>query len=216
MPPPEPLRVLGEDGPRIYVWKPSGIPVFPPHQDPTGDCLLARILARWPERATGWGPGFEGGLAHRLDNATSGLVLLARTPPDLPALRADFREGRLLKRYRLHSSAAAAFVEKVVTVPLAHHPRKADRMVWERGPRTAHRGRWYPAWTRFEHIEGPDWRAEIRTGVTHQIRVHAAWAGIPLDGDPIYGLPGTGRFLLHHEQVIGPGWVSAVAPLPGD
>ena len=214
MAPDEPLRVLGEDASRVYVWKPPGLPVFPPHAEPDGDCVLRRTLVYWPERAEGWPPGFEGGIAHRLDNATSGLLVLARLPADLAAIRADFREGRLLKRYRFRSSAVAPFTEQVVTVPLAHHPRRADRMVWERGPRTAHRGRWYPAWTRFVHLDGRDWRAEIRTGVMHQIRVHAAFAGVPLDGDPIYGLPGTGPFLLHHEQIVGPGWSTVIAEPP--
>lgn len=214
MTPDEPLRVLGIDGPRVYVWKPAGVPVFPPHADPAGDCVLRRVLATWPERAVGWPPGFEGGIAHRLDTATSGLLLLAATPDDLPAIRGDFREGRLLKRYRFRSSVVPPFAEQVVTVPLAHHPRRSDRMVWQRGPRTDHRGRWYPTWTRFVHLDDADWRAEIRTGVMHQIRVHAAFAGVPLDGDPIYGVPGTGPFLLHHEQVLGPGWATVIAALP--
>ncbi len=206
---------LGEDAHRLYLWKPAGIPVFPPHADPAGDCLLARLLAASPERAEGWPPGFEGGIAHRLDTATSGLVVAARTPADLAPLRAEFASGALRKFYLFRSAPLdpPPFHEQVRTEPIAHHPNRKDRMVTRRGPRTAHRGKWYDAWTRFVDRGGGWWEAEIRTGVMHQIRVHAAAAGIPLQGDPIYG-GAPGPFLLHHVRMVGPGWASPDAPLP--
>lgn len=203
---------LGEDAARLYLWKPSGLPVFPPHADPSGDCLLARLVTERPERATGFPAGFEGGIAHRLDNATSGLVLAARTVEALATLRAEFAERRLRKHYLFRSTGPSRF-DRVVETPLAHDPRKKDRMVWQRAGHTRHRGRWYPAWTRLVALGDGWWRAEIRTGVMHQIRAHAASAGIPLDGDRIYG-GGPGPFVLHHLAVVGPGWVSPTAPLP--
>ncbi len=207
--------VLGEDPHRIYLWKPAGIPVFPPHADPAGDCLLARLLVERPDRADGWPPGFEGGIAHRLDTATSGLVIAARAPADLAPLRAEFAAGALRKIYVFRSDAPPPFAEQVRTEPIAHHPNRKDRMVTRRGPRTAHRGKWYEAWTRLRHLGDGWWEAEIRTGVMHQIRVHAAAAGIPLNGDVLYG-GAPGRFVLHHVRMLGPGWASPVAPLPDD
>jgi len=203
--------VIALEATRIWLYKPGGTPVFPPHADPNGDCVLRRLLAHWPERAEGWPAGFEGGIAHRLDTATSGLLLVARAPADLPPLRELFRSGALRKHYRFRSSGAGR--EGVVDVPLAHHPRRADRMVARRGPRTAHRGKWYPAWTRLTRVGAGDWAAEIRTGVMHQVRAHAAYAGAPLDGDLIYG-GAPGPFFLHHLRMEGPGWVSPEAPLP--
>lgn len=209
-----PDLVLAAEPTRLWLHKPAGLPVFPPHADPAGDCVLARLLARFPERAAaGWPEGFAGGIAHRLDTATSGLLLVARTPADLPGLRALFRDGALRKHYRFRSSGAGR--GGVVDVPIAHHPRRADRMVVRRGPRTAHRGKWYPAWTRLEHLGEDRWAAEIRTGVMHQVRVHAAYAGAPLDGDALYG-GAPGVFRLHHLRVDGPGWSSPEAPLPPD
>ncbi|MFN7146631.1 MAG: pseudouridine synthase [Myxococcota bacterium] len=207
--------VLADDPHRLYLWKPAGIPVFPPHADPAGDCLLARLVAAHPGRGEGWPPGFEGGIAHRLDTATSGLVVAARTPGDLAPLRAQFAAGELRKFYVFASDAPPPFAEQVRTEPIAHHPNRKDRMVTRRGPRTAHRGRWYEAWTRFRHLEDGWWEAEIRTGVMHQIRVHAAAAGIPLTGDEKYG-GAPGRFVLHAVRVVGPGWASPSAPLPED
>jgi 23S rRNA-/tRNA-specific pseudouridylate synthase len=204
---------LGEDADRLYLWKPAGIPVFPPHADPDGDCLLARMLVAWPERAGGWPAGFEGGIAHRLDTATSGLVVAAATREGLAPFRAAFGTGALRKFYLFRSEAPAPFDEQVRTEPIAHHPNRKDRMVTRRGPRTTHRGKWYEAWTRFTHRGEGWWEAEIRTGVMHQIRVHAAAAGIPLTGDPIYG-GAPGPFVLHHARMIGAGWASPEAPLP--
>jgi 23S rRNA-/tRNA-specific pseudouridylate synthase len=207
-----PDLLLGADAARLYVWKPAGLPVFPPHADPAGDCVLARVLARWPGRAIGWPPGFEGGIAHRLDTATSGLLVLARAPEDLAPLRAAFAERSLRKHYVFRSAGSAP--AQVVEIPLAHHPRRADRMVAARPTgRTSHRGRWYDAWTRFAPLTPGWWAAEMRTGVMHQIRVHAASIGLPLDGDVLYG-GAPGAFVLHHVRMEGPGWASPEAPLP--
>lgn len=98
-------------------------------------------------------------------------------------------------------------------------------MVIQRGKETAHRGRWYPARTVFRRVQGSLFEAIIVTGVTHQIRVHAAFLGIALKGDRIYGggppasgQPAEAPFQLHHvglsgagfktERVSAPGWVT--------
>ncbi len=210
--PDRPDLLLGVDPRRIFVWKAPGLPVFPPHADAEGDCLLRAVLARWPERAAGWPDGFGGGIAHRLDTATSGLVVLARAIGDLAAIRAEFADGRLRKYYLFRSSGIGS--DQLVETPIAHHVHRSDRMVLARPTgRTKHRGRWYPAWTRFRALGGGWWEAEMRTGVMHQIRAHAASIGIPLDGDPLYGGV-EGVRVLHASRIEGPDWTSPSAPLP--
>src|SRR5208283_1325408 len=82
--------------------KPAGLPVFPPHADPAGDCVLRRLLDHEPWRKQiPWPAGFEGGLAHRLDNATSGAVLAANDLQELTVIRDYFRDHRLVKTYLL-------------------------------------------------------------------------------------------------------------------
>jgi len=96
------------------------------------------------------------------------------------------------------------------------------RMVVQRGRSTPHRGRWYSAETRFRRVAGPLFEARMRTGVMHQIRVHAAFVGIPLLGDRIYGggatpadAPGGVTFFLHHLGISGPeGLHTDSVPLP--
>lgn len=202
--------ILAEDGARVFLYKEAGIPVFPPHRDPDGDCLLRRWRAAGGG-AGDWPSGFEGGLAHRLDTATSGIVVAARTPEDLRLLREQFSGGLLRKHYRFASAGEVPWDELLLRTPIAHHPRKKDRMVLQTGPRTSHRGKWYPAWTRFRRDRG--WTAEIRTGVMHQVRVHAAGVGLALTGDLLYG-GAPGPFLLVHVAIAGPGWASPVIEIP--
>ena len=164
-----------------------------------------------PERASiRWPEGFEGGILHRLDTSTSGAVALARDPDELLAIRALFREQRLVKRYLLRVARRSSWSENRCDKPIAHDPRHKGRMIVQRGHNTPHRGRWMEAHSRFYAIRGDLYGAEITTGVTHQIRVHAAFLGVPLLGDRRYGggvaPEGSGvEFFLHHEGFEGPG-----------
>jgi 23S rRNA pseudouridine1911/1915/1917 synthase len=200
------------------VNKPAGIPVFPPHDDPGGDCVLARLLADEPERgAVDWPDGFTAGVLHRLDTGTSGAIAVADDPEDLRVLRALFRERLLVKRYLLLAARDPVWDEHVVEVPIAHDPRHRGRVVVQRGRDTPHRGRWLPARTVFRRVDGRLFEAEMRTGVMHQIRVHAAFLGIPILGDRRYGGGFTpeGTFCLHHRGFSGPdGLRTAAVPDP--
>ena len=168
--------------------KPAGLPVFPPHRDPDGDCLLARLLAHEPERAAmPWPDGFAGGLAHRLDVSTSGAVAVADDPDHLAALRAAFAAGALRKRYLFLARHQVGWGHNQCDRPIAHDRRRKRRMVVQRGPHTPHRGRWHPASTTFRQVGPHLWEATMSTGVMHQIRVHAAFVGLVLAGDPVYG-----------------------------
>ncbi|MCB9763755.1 MAG: RNA pseudouridine synthase [Alphaproteobacteria bacterium] len=205
--------LLREDPDWLWLDKPAGVPVFPPHADLQGPCVLRWLLETRPEQAQPFPEGFAGGLAHRLDVSTSGLVLAARSPEALARARAAFAEGRLAKRYRFVTAKAVPWTAHHLTTPLAHHKRRRDRMVPQRGRSTPHRGRWYPADTRLQQVEGALWEAVITTGVMHQIRVHAASAGLALWGDPVYGggalpegvAPEGVRFALHHVGWTGLG-----------
>lgn len=202
--------------------KPAGLPVFPPHADPSGDCLLARLLVEEPWRAElAWPDGFDGGIAHRLDVSTSGAVLVAGNPAELERVRASFSQRRLVKTYRLLAARDVPWDENLCDRPLAHDRRRKGRMVVQRGAATPHRGRWYPAVTQFRRIRGPLFEARMHSGVMHQIRVHAAFLGIPLRGDRRYGggptppdAPPGVEFFLHHVGLAGPDFETEPVPLP--
>lgn len=214
--------------------KRAGEPTLRPHADPDGPCALRRLLADAPARAqVPWPDGFEGGIAHRLDVSTSGALWVADDPAELRAMRAAFSDGRLVKTYVFRAARDVPWDDHVCDRPVAHDRRRRRRMIVRRGADTPHRGRWLPAATRFTRLEGDLWRAVIRTGVMHQIRVHAAFVGLRLAGDAVYGggappedAPAGASFLLHHVGLRGPGglgtepvprprWCGpAIAPVP--
>lgn len=204
--------------------KPADLPVFPPHGDAHGDCLLARLLETQPWRNDiHWPAGFEGGIAHRLDNATSGVVLAADSLEELDRLRGWFRAHQFIKTYRMLAACDVPWREKTCDLALGHHARRKRLMVARRGLRTAHRGKWYPAETRFRRLSPRLVEVTMRSGVMHQIRVHAAVLGIPILGDTLYGgaaaalplLKEAPVFFLHHVGLTGPdGFASEKAPLP--
>ena len=180
-----------------------------------------------------WPEGFSGGIAHRLDLPTSGAVWVAADPEELARMRALFAGGQLQKTYRFVAARGVPWEDNRIERPIAHARGRKSRMVVQRGASTPHRGKWYPARTSLRRVSGDLWSAVIETGVMHQIRVHAAFVGLPLAGDRLYGggdppeqAPAGVSFLLHHiglegggmrtDPVEAPSWVSGGStPIPG-
>ena len=171
--------------------KPAGVSVFPRHDNPDSDCLLKRLISRHPEQDQPFPDGFAGGIAHRLDIPTSGMVLAARSPAALMQIRSYFTNKLWSKKYLLISAVHASWMAHICDLAIAHHPKSRKKMVVQRHARTHHRGKWYAAETRFQYLgpcnNGHLYQATMRSGVMHQIRVHAAAIGIPLLGDELYG-----------------------------
>ncbi|MFT4623022.1 MAG: 23S rRNA pseudouridine1911/1915/1917 synthase [Myxococcota bacterium] len=196
------------------VFKPAGVPVFPPHADPQGACVLATLLADEPWRSdVEWPEGFAGGIAHRLDVKTSGALLVADDAEETLDIREAFATRRFLKTYRFIAARDVQWSTHKCELPIAHDRRRRSRMIVQRGKATPHRGQWHDAETRFKRLGPRLWEATIRTGVMHQIRVHAAFVGLPLVGDSQYG-GGPGTFSLHHMGMFGAGRRTEPVPLP--
>ena len=203
-------RTNGDQLPRT-VYKPAGIPVFPLHSNPDGDCVLHRLRARGEvNEALRWPKGFEGGIAHRLDISTSGALFVADNPEELLVIREHFASKAFVKTYRLRVAKPVPWDHNECERPIAHDRRRRARMIVQRGQSTPHRGKWHPAQTSFRRLHDDVFEATMRTGVMHQIRVHAAFLGIPLLGDKLYGggaspaLEGA-QFCLHHVGLTGAG-----------
>ena len=209
----------------FMVWnKQAGAPVFPFHRNKQGASLLSELVKRFPEQKEhDWCTGFEGGIAHRLDVVTSGAVWIAKEPQFLDDLRTLFSQKKLTKEYFFLTRKKVSWTRHKVSASIAHDRKKRSRMVVQRGKNTPHRGKWYPAQTEFlflDHVdEGALWKARMSTGVMHQIRIHAAFAGIALAGDRLYGggealdnwkVP----FALHHCLMTCKQLPRVLAPLP--
>jgi len=207
----------------IILSKPSGVSCFPYRKDPSRVSMLEIMLAERSEQQQDWPAGFEGGIAHRLDVPTSGQLLVAKNPSILTELREDFTNKKLLKRYQFLTRKSVEWTAHQINFPMAHHKTNRRKMVVKRGHNTPHRGKWLPATTNFQHLASQNglhlWEATMRTGVMHQIRLHAAMAGLALVGDQLYGggkapeyFPSD--FALHHCGIQSEKWQVPFIPVP--
>jgi 23S rRNA pseudouridine1911/1915/1917 synthase len=170
------LDVVYVDDDLVVINKPAGLVVHPGAGQPDGT-LLNGLLHRWPELTA----LPRGGLIHRLDKDTSGLLLVARSVAAHTRLvralelRAISREYRAVCVGRLTAGGS-------VDAAVGRHPVQRTRMaVTDRGrPAITH----YRVLARFPAHSFLALRLE--TGRTHQIRVHMAHVGHPLVGDPLY------------------------------
>ena len=222
-----PLEVLHQDAAVIVVNKPGGVPCHPLHADER-DTVMNAVVARFPDVATVGEKPLEGGLLHRLDNGTSGALLIARNRGTFEKLRDAIRAGRIARRYE--ALVAGAVEEKIeIDQPIAHHAKNARKMIVgdpaSANPKRAGRA----ATTMVEPIRriGEFTLLSIapRTGSRHQIRVHLASVGHPIVGDTLYGGPASdalarGRFWLHLCDVAfdspAVGHLKVSAPVPSD
>jgi len=200
---PEPglaLPLLYEDAWLVAVDKPAGVPSHPLKPGETGT-VANGLVARFPEVALAAEEVREGGLVHRLDIETSGVLLAARDRETWEAVRALFRERAVDKRY--WALVSGPIGEKgTIELPLRH---KGEARV-EPALDSGEAGR--EALSEFQVLvrAGELSLVEVRilTGVLHQVRAHLAAIGAPVVGDALYGgksLPGLNRFFLHARSV---------------
>lgn len=193
------LRVLYEDAALIAVDKPAGLPSTALAGSPH-DAAAHFLLTYAPETAHAGRIPLEGGLVHRLDTGTSGVLLAARTPAAWQAIREQFRLRAIGKRYVAWVAGHVSRAGRVIA-PIAHHPRRHRIMrVCADGTHAAQlRAR--PAHTDYRplehHRDATLIEVTIDTGVRHQIRAHLAFVGHPLCGDTRYGGPAAVRLALH-------------------
>ncbi|MDI9629895.1 MAG: RluA family pseudouridine synthase [Acidobacteriota bacterium] len=189
-PPPPPSRIDPEtaeltllhlDDDLVALDKPAGLAVHPGAGRATGT-LVHRLVARFPEIAGVGGPG-RPGIVHRLDLGTSGVIVVARTAAAYQALARAFAERTVEKWYLalVHGVPAADRIE--IELPIGRHPVERKKMA------IVARGR--PARTEIHRIATAGslslLAVRIRTGRTHQIRVHLRHLRLPIVGDPVYG-----------------------------
>jgi 23S rRNA pseudouridine1911/1915/1917 synthase len=197
-----PLTVLHEDAWLIAVEKPAGVPTHPLKPGEVGTVANA-LVARYPECQTASDDPREGGVCHRLDVETSGVLLAARDRETWTKVRSAFGARDVEKRYFALVTGPIAD-EGEIDLPLRHPPRHADRM--EGAPDGGKDAR--EALSRFRVISrAADYAfvdVEILTGVQHQIRAHLAAIGAPIVGDAIYRgreEPLLSRFFLHAHKL---------------
>jgi 23S rRNA pseudouridine1911/1915/1917 synthase len=176
-----PLDVVYEDDELIVVNKPAGIVVHPAAGATSG--TLANALAFHFQRLSTSGGLVRPGIVHRLDKGTSGLMVVAKTESAHEDLADQFRDREVFKSY---VALVHGQVEKrtgLIDQPIARDRGNRTRMAVVRGGRPAIS--LYRVRKRFERFTLLN--VELKTGRTHQIRVHLAWLKHPVVGDEAYG-----------------------------
>lgn len=172
------LDIVYEDEAILVINKPAGLVVHPAAGHAEGT-LVNALLAHAPELAL----LPRGGIVHRLDMETSGLLVVARTLPAHHSLVEQLQQ-RTVKRDYCALCIGAMTGGGTVDAPIGRHPRQRKKMaVIAMGgkPAITH----YRLAQRFGHHTRI--AVSLETGRTHQIRVHMAHRHYPLIGDPLYG-----------------------------
>lgn len=189
--------------------KPSG-PACAPLRAGERGTLLGAAIAHDAGVARA-GPPLEGGLLHRLDGGTSGLVLFARTSEARETGRAWFSAHTLEKSYAALIRPPEKDLPAELDAPIGPGPTP-DRVRAGDGPKAQR------ALSRFTVLaRKPDrWRVRVETvfGRRHQVRAHLALLGAPLLGDVLYGGPEAPRLMLHAWTLRLPDGRAIEAPVP--
>lgn len=196
---PRSWRTVFEDGWLIAVDKPSGLPTMP------AGGFLQHTLQRLVQREYA-----SARPLHRLGRFTSGLVLFARDHDTAAQLSRAWREHQVDKRYRALAAGTIPWESLTIDAPIGPvtHPRLGTVHAASSSGR--------PAASTVHVVERRSDSTlvdvDIATGRPHQVRIHIAWAGHPLVGDPLYerggvpraadpALPGDGGYLLHASRL---------------
>jgi 23S rRNA pseudouridine1911/1915/1917 synthase len=188
LPEPIPLYVIYEDPHIIVLNKPPGLVVHPAPGNYTGTLVNALLYHYGSLPSLGAGPqGNErerAGIVHRLDKDTSGVMVVARTQEALRSLSMQFKSRIVQKRYIALVSGVIKKGSGTIEAGLGRHVKERKKIsVHTRKAREA--VTFYKVKERFKNATLVE--VEIKTGRTHQIRVHLAHIGFPILGDRVYG-----------------------------
>lgn len=223
-----PLEIVYEDDELVVVNKSAGLVVHPAAGVQGG--TLANALAFHFQQLSSLSGAVRPGIVHRLDRDTSGLMVVAKQESAHENLQDQFRARTVFKSYVALVHGRLKEEKGQIDQPLARDPKNRTRMSVVRAGRTALS--LYRVRRRFDRFTLLD--VEIKTGRTHQIRVHLAWLKHPVVGDETYGggrdktVPDTrvraritalGRQFLHAETLgfhhpRTKEWMRFDAPLP--
>ncbi len=184
------MKALHADDHLLVLDKPAGLLSVPGRGEAGHHNLTTLAQQHWPDAR----------VVHRLDQATSGLMMLARTAQAQRVLSMAFEARAVHKQYEAVVEGEMADAEGVITAPLiVDWPNRPRQKVCPREGK--------PALTRWWRLQAGTGRSRVLlepvTGRSHQLRVHLMSIGHPIAGDELYGPqpPGSPRLLLHARRL---------------
>ena len=177
-----PLDIVYEDADVAVVNKPRGMVVHPAPGNPDGT-LVNALLAHCGQSLSGVGGAIRPGIVHRIDKDTSGLLIIAKNDRAHLALSAQLKDHTLSRVYEAVAIGSLKEDRGTVDAPIGRSLRDRKRMaVVPDGRRAVTHYEVLARYPGYTYL-----RCQLETGRTHQIRVHMAYLGHPLAGDPVYG-----------------------------
>jgi tRNA pseudouridine32 synthase / 23S rRNA pseudouridine746 synthase len=191
-PPDEGLQIVYQDEALIAINKPAGLLSVPGRGDDLQDCALHRVQRHFPQAL----------LVHRLDEATSGLLLFALSKQVQKRLSAAFEAREIQKTYLAWVYGLDLPEHGVIDAPIAvDWPQRPLRKIdaTEGQQAITH----FYTLSKNERLAQSLCRLEPQTGRTHQLRIHMQHIGHPIVGDKLYGLANDDapRLMLHAHRL---------------
>ena len=205
-----PLEIMYEDSELLVVNKPRGMVVHPAPGNYSGT-LVNALMHHCKGNLSGINGVIRPGIVHRIDKDTSGLLLVAKTDTAHVSLSAQIKEHSLAREYRAVIHGHLKEQEGVVDAPIGRSPNDRKKMcVTDKNSKNA-----VTHYTVLEEYRDFTFlKLRLETGRTHQIRVHMAYLGHPVAGDPVYG-PKNGVTSLG-GQCLHAGLLGFVHPSSGE
>lgn len=178
-----PLDIRYEDDDLLVVNKPKGMVVHPAPGNPDGT-LVNALLYHCKGSLSGINGVIRPGIVHRIDKDTSGLLIVAKTDFAHLSLAEQIAAHSFSREYQTVVYGRMNTESGTVDAPIGRHPTDRKKMaVTQKNSKHAVTHFFVETQYRdFTHL-----RVQLETGRTHQIRVHMAYIGHPVAGDPVYG-----------------------------
>jgi 23S rRNA pseudouridine1911/1915/1917 synthase len=177
-----PLDIVYEDASIIVINKPAGMVVHPAPGNP--DQTLVNALLFHCHDLSGIGGVLRPGIVHRLDKETSGLIVAAKSDEAHRKLSAQFEKHDVYKKYVALVWGDVKGASGEIVLPVGRHPVDRKKM----STKSRHGKDALTLWkVRERYGTATLLDVEIKTGRTHQIRVHLSERGYPVIGDAVYG-----------------------------
>lgn len=205
-----PISIVYEDDSIIVVNKARGMVVHPAAGNWNGT-LVNALMYHCGERLSGINGELRPGIVHRIDKDTSGLLVVAKNDEAHRNLSAQIQRHEVRREYEGIVIGSFREPEGTVNQPILRHPIDRKRMAVGVGGREAvTHYRTVAVYPGYSHME-----FRLETGRTHQIRVHMAFVGHPIIGDPVYGTK-KDRFSSIGGQCLHAAHLTLIHPVSGE